>query len=125
MKIAVVTDDSQTISQHFGRARKYAILTVKNGQVIERQVKDRVHHDHAGHADDPLHAGGHHNHDHAAMLDPIADCQVLLARGMGTGAHQAIQARGIQPIITDIANIDQAVAAFLSGALVDHPEKLH
>ncbi len=41
------------------------------------------------------------------MIDPIADCQVILARG-------------IQPIITDIREIDQAVSTYLAGNLVDY-----
>ncbi len=125
MKIAIVSDDEQTVSQHFGRAAKYVILTIENGQVIARQVQERAHHSHHAHTDDPHHTGEHHQHDHRAMLAPIADCQILLARGMGRGAHQALLARGIQPIITDIADIDQAVADLLAGRLVDHPEKLH
>jgi predicted Fe-Mo cluster-binding NifX family protein len=32
---------------------------------------------------------------------------------------------GIRPIVTDIATIDDAVAAFLAGTLTDHPETLH
>jgi len=124
MKIAAVTDDGQTISQHFGRAAYYAILTVKNGQVIERQTAEKPAHHHKN-QHDPHHEGGHHNHDHDSMIDPIAECQVLLAGGMGMGAYNALQARGIQPIITDIREIDQAVSAYLAGNLVDHREKLH
>jgi len=124
MKIALVTDDEQTISQHFGRAAYYAILTVESGQVVGRQIVEKsAHHHHNQH--DPQHEGGHHNHDHRSMIDPIADCQVLIARGMGMGAYNALQARGIQPIVTDIREIDAAAAAYIAGMLVDHPEKLH
>lgn len=124
MKIAVVTDDQQTISQHFGRAAYYAILTVENGQMVGRQIVEKSAHHHKN-QHDPHHEGGHHNHDHRSMIDPIADCQALIARGMGQGAYDALQARGIQPIITDIRKIDEAVTAYLGGALVHHPEKLH
>lgn len=124
MKIAVVTDDEQTISQHFGRAAYYAILTVENGQVVGRQIVEKsAHHHHNQH--DPHHEGGHHNHDHRSMIDPIGDCQVLITRGMGQGAHDALQARGIQPILTDIREIDAAATAYIAGTLVDHREKLH
>jgi hypothetical protein len=30
--IAVISDDGRTVSQHFGRARYYVVLTVENGQ---------------------------------------------------------------------------------------------
>jgi hypothetical protein len=32
---------------------------------------------------------------------------------------------GIQPIVTDISIIDEAVQAYINGTLVDHTEKLH
>ncbi len=124
MKIAVITDDQQTISQHFGRAAYYAIFTVEGGQIVERKIVPKPAHHHPNHHD-PHHGGGHHDHDHGSMIDPIANCQVILVRGMGTGAYNALTARGIQPIITDIREIDQAVSAYLAGSIVDHPEKLH
>ena len=33
MKVAIVTDDGQSVSAHFGRARAYAVLTVRDGAV--------------------------------------------------------------------------------------------
>ena len=62
---------------------------------------------------------------HASMAAAIADCQVLLARGMGAGAYESMRQASIQPVVTDIASIDEAVQAYLDGTLVDHTEKLH
>jgi predicted Fe-Mo cluster-binding NifX family protein len=124
MKVAVITDDEQTVSQHFGRAGLYAVFNVENGKVTGRKIVAKPGHQHQ-HQNDPHHEGDHHNHDHGSMIDPISDCQVILVRGMGMGAYNALNARGIQPIITEIREIDQAVAAYLAGNIVDHPEKLH
>jgi len=62
---------------------------------------------------------------HAGMAEAIADCQMLLCRGMGYGAYQSMQQLGVTPIVTDEANIDVAVQAYLQGRLQDHPERLH
>ena len=124
MKIAVITDDEQTISQHFGRAGYYVILTIEDNKIVGRQIASKSNHQHQD-QHDPHHEGQHHNHDHGSMIEPIADCQVILVRGMGMGAHEALKARGIEPIITDIPEIDRAVAAYLAGNIVNHPEKLH
>lgn len=124
MKIAVITEDEQTISQHFGRAGLYVILTIENGKIAGRQTVSKDGHQHQNH-NDPHHEGHHHDHDHRTMIDPITDCQVILVRGMGMGAYNALTARGIQPIITDIPEIDQAVETYLAGNIIDHPEKLH
>jgi predicted Fe-Mo cluster-binding NifX family protein len=59
------------------------------------------------------------------MIEPISDCQIVIARGMGTGAHRSLLAGKIHPIVTDVENIEEALNAYLSGSLTDHPEKLH
>ena len=126
MKIAVVTDDHQTISAHFGRAQYYEIFTIEAGKVTNRETIVRSFPQalavDAGHEAEGEH---HHQHDHNAMITPIADCQALLTRGMGRGAHLSLQEHDIQPIITDILEIQAAVDAYLAGTLNDHPERLH
>lgn len=133
MKIAAVSDDGVTISQHFGRALFYVVITVEEGQIIGREIREKMRHahfageHHHGHGADPR----GHGFDpaaqsrHARMIEAIADCDVLLARGMGTGAYESLRRAGIRPIITDIARIDDAVQAYLEGKLEDHPEWLH
>ena len=130
MKIAAVTEDGVTISQHFGRAPYYVVLTVEDGQIVDREQREKVAHGRG--------AGGHvhiegqaHGFDaasqdtHGRMAAPIADCQVLLARGMGAGAHASLQQAGIRPIITTIANIEEAALQAANGTIIDHQERLH
>ena len=132
MKIAAITDDGKTISQHFGRAPYYLVLTVENGQIVKREMRDKL--GHAQFGNEP-HAEGNdprgHGFDpaaqnrHARMAAAIADCEVLLARGMGAGAYESLKQANIRPVVTDVANIDEAVQAYLAGSLKDHVEKLH
>lgn len=125
LKIAIVTDDHRTISAHFGRAQFYEIFTLEAGRIISRETIARSFPQAltvgAGHAPE----GEQPHHDHHAMLAPIADCEALLSRGMGRGAHLSLQENDIQPIITEILEIQAAVEAYLAGTLVDHPELLH
>ncbi len=131
MKIACVTDDERTISPHFGRALYYVVLTIENGQVAGRERRDKLNHQHFAAGEHPGPSGAPHGFDaasqarHSSMAEAIADCQVLLCRGMGFGAHRSLEELGITPIITDIAAIGGAVTAYLNGSLVDHPERLH
>lgn len=124
MKIAVVTDDHQTISAHFGRAAYYEIFTIENGKITGRQTVSKSNHHHVN-QNEPHQESHQHNHDHNAMLEPILDCQVLIARGMGRGAYDALKIRSIDPLITDIKEIEDAVKAYLAGTLIDHTERLH
>lgn len=135
MKIAAVSEDGVTISQHFGRAPFYVVVTVENGKIVAREKRDKM--GHAQFASEP-HAEEAHGADprghgfdpaaqdrHTRMAAAIADCDVLLARGMGAGAYASMQQAGIRPVVTDIPVIDAAVAAYLAGALTDHTERLH
>jgi predicted Fe-Mo cluster-binding NifX family protein len=49
----------------------------------------------------------------------------LVARGMGMGAQQHLLAEGIEPILTDLRTIDEAVEQYLAGTLVHNPRRLH
>lgn len=133
MKIAVITDDERTISQHFGRAPYYVVATIENGQIIDRERRDKLGHAHFSnepHEHDHR-SGERHGFDpaaqdrHARMAAAIADCDVLLCGGMGAGAYQSMQAHGIKPLVTDLRSIDEAIAAYLEGRLVDRVDRLH
>lgn len=132
MKIAAITDDGKTISQHFGRAQHYLVATVENGQIVECEMRDKMGHDHFSNqpheGDKPGQPHGtdatSHN-KHLQMTEAITDCEALLCRGMGSGAHESMKTRNIQPVVTDIANIDEAILAYANGQIVDHIEKLH
>jgi predicted Fe-Mo cluster-binding NifX family protein len=132
IKVAFVTDDGTTISQHFGRARYYEVLTVANGIVSNRERRDKAgHHTFAGGDHQQEHHGPGHGHDeqsrakHHTMTGNVMDCQILVARGMGFGAYQHITEAKLKPIITHNQNIDDAVREIISGTIVNHEEKLH
>jgi len=133
MKIAVITDDGKTISQHFGRANYYAVLTLENGTITQREMRDKLSHKHFANEphEHPEAAGQRHGFDpaaqsrHGQMAETITDCEALLCRGMGTGAYESMKARGIRPIVTDIETIDEAALAYSNGSVIDHIEKLH
>jgi predicted Fe-Mo cluster-binding NifX family protein len=132
MKIAVITDDGITISQHFGRAPYYLVATVEIGQIVKRELRNKLGHDHFVSQPHPEEQPGQpHGMDpashnkHLQMAEAIADCELLLCRGMGMGAYQSMQARGIRPVVTDITVIDEAVMAYVEGNIVDRVERLH
>jgi len=41
------------------------------------------------------------------------------------GAYESMRARGIKPVVTDIASIDEAARAYIEGRIIDHVDKLH
>ncbi len=132
MKVAAITDDGKTISQHFGRAPYYLVVTVEDGQIIDRELREKLGHaqfSNMPHEDEQPgqpHGMGAANHDkHVRMSEAIADCEALLCGGMGMGAYQSMVTRGIKPVVTEIREIDQAVLAYAQGNITDRVDKLH
>jgi len=131
INIAAVTDDGVTISQHFGRAKFYEVLFVKNGKVVKRERREKLGHNNFAQEEHHHQSGEQHGFDesshnkHINMAEAIKDCKILLARGMGNGAYQSMLQLNIKPVVTDIKNIDEAIQAVINGSIIDHTEKLH
>lgn len=132
MKIAVITEDQITISQHFGRAPYYLVATIEDGKVVKKETRNKAgHHTFAGeqHSDAP--SGERHGYGegaqsrHAAMAQAINDCQLLIAGGMGWGAYESMKSHNIEAIVTDVENIDEAIGLYLQGKLINLMDRLH
>lgn len=143
MKIVAITDDGQSISAHFGRARHFLVYTVEGGEIVDREMRDKTGHDDFADEehDEHEHHGDHEHHGrhdprgqgfgrgagrrHARMIAAIEDCDVLLARGMGQSAYSALQEANITAITMEIKSAEEAVEAYLAGKIVDRPERRH
>ena len=131
MKIAAISDDEITISQHFGRAPFYVVVTVEDDRIVNKETREKSgHHTFAAHHADTK-PGERHGYDagaqvrHANMASTISDCQVVLAGGMGWGAYESLKSSNIEPIVTDVKDIDEAVQRYLDGKLENLMERLH
>ena len=132
MKIAAISEDGTTISQHFGRAPYYTVVTVEDGKIASKEKRDKAgHHTFAAGQHPDTARGERHGYDagaqsrHAAMAQGIADCQVLIAGGMGWGAYESLKSRGIETVVTDVENIEEAAKLYLGGKLPNLMERLH
>ena len=131
MKIAAISDDGVTISQHFGRAPLYIVLTVENGKIVNKETRPKAGHQTFAATEHQTAPGERHGYDaasqakHHSMADTIADCQVLLGGGMGWGAYESLKSYNIQPIVTDVSNIDQAAQLYLAGKLTNLMDRVH
>ena len=131
MKIAVVSDDGQTVSQHFGRAGYYVVVTAEDGKIVSSETRGKGGHVNAG-GDQHGHAhGAQHGFDaaahasHANMASNIKDAKVLIAGGMGRGAYESLKGLGIEPILTDVVEIEKAVRLYLEGKLPNLMQRTH
>jgi len=132
LKIAAASDDGANISQHFGRASYCVVVTVEEGRIVAKETRSKPgHQTFAAHEPPKLAPGERHGYDagsevrHGSMADTISDCQVLLLGGMGWGAYEAMKGYGIEPIATDVKDIDEAIKLYLAGKLHNLMDRLH
>jgi predicted Fe-Mo cluster-binding NifX family protein len=134
MKIAVITEDGQTISQHFGRAPYYLVFTVEDKEIVSKELRDKVGHqqfaqephEHESENDPRGHGfGAPSDAKHARMIEAIRDCEAVIVRGMGRGAYLAMEQANIRPFVSELADAEEAVKAYIGGTLTDHTERLH
>ncbi|MFP3854717.1 MAG: NifB/NifX family molybdenum-iron cluster-binding protein, partial [Anaerolineales bacterium] len=102
-------------------AQQYAVITIQNGEVAGRELRPKF----SPHAEgaDQQHASG--SVKHHRMVDPILDCQVLVARGIGQGAHGHLIEADIQPLLTGVKLIEEAVSMYLAGELEHEENRMH
>lgn len=142
MKVAFPTDDGETISAHLGRANYFKVFTLEGENIL--QYEQRIK---------PVHGGDgqheHHEHDEhqelfepeqnpedrielerpliggVTMFDPISDCQVLIARGMGEPAYNNATRRGLEVILTSEKTIENALKIYQTGELSSDMRRVH
>jgi predicted Fe-Mo cluster-binding NifX family protein len=131
MKVAFITDDGKTISRHFGRAGYYLVVEVEEGEVVNKEMREKLGHRQFTAAEEPHTSGEGHgmgaesHRKHQSMAEVISDCKALVCGGMGMGAYQSMQSLGITPIVTQMSDIDAALKAYLKGELTDQTDMLH
>ena len=128
-KIAFATDDGRLISQHFGRARSFAVVTIEGGRETSREIRPKANHsmfiaaEGVSHGREMPPADGPRRHE--LMLGACSDCEAIIVGGIGQGAQANLAAAGITVIATHPRSIDEAVADWLAGRLAHRPELVH
>ena len=81
MRIAIPTDDTQTIAKHFGRAKGFMTFETKDDKVSSEAYNPN---NFTGHARGlHHHAHGHHLHSHKSIFEALDGCEIVIAMGMG------------------------------------------
>lgn len=104
MKIAV-TYANGNIFQHFGHTQQFKVYDVQNDQIVSAQVID---------------TNGSGHGALAGLLSSLG-VNVLICGGIGGGAQMALDNANIRLFGGVSGDADEAVNAFLSGALEYNP----
>jgi len=104
VKIAVTSQNRRTITEHAGKCRKFWVYDIEQSQVVGKTLLEL-----------PIEQSFHESAPH--QPHPLDAVQVLIAGGMGPGLSHRLAAKGIAALVTSETDPDQAVAAYLQGAL--------
>jgi len=107
VKIAAACDDDLNISRYFEQAPYYSVVIVEDGMIVGRETRDKMR-DSASNDDKKYRQNG---------FEPILDCQLLLAGGIEREDYETAQRCGIEPVVTDVGNIYEAVLLYMKGKL--------
>jgi predicted Fe-Mo cluster-binding NifX family protein len=119
IKIAIPTDDGETISRHFGQAKSFKVIILENNQVVSSIMRAKASHLHGDHSQlEGVHPG-------QKMVETISDCNVLIAGGMGTPAFDRVTKAGLKVIMTGDPSIQDVIQAYLAGTLENDPALVH
>jgi len=122
MKIAVPSDDGNTLASHTGRAQGFIIYQADADKVVRleyrrNQYTAHVQGLHPKDADDASHHHDYHNHSHAPLLDALNECKIVIAHGMGSRLQKDLASVSIETVFTLETDADQAAGLFASGKL--------
>jgi predicted Fe-Mo cluster-binding NifX family protein len=122
MKIAVPTNDGNTLSEHFGRSDAFLVFEIENGRITGRDLRpNNGCHPHDHDSNQSGHTCNHDSqpaHSHAGIVAAISDCEVVLCGGMGPRAADALRQSGISPVFVNGSGIaEQIVQAYADGTL--------
>jgi predicted Fe-Mo cluster-binding NifX family protein len=107
------------------------VLTAENGKIVKKETRAKAGHrtfaeaEHHGAPGEGCGCDSASQAKHRSMTDTITDCQVLLAGGMGLGAYESLRSYGIEPVVTNEEDIDQAAQLYLAGKLANMMDRVH
>jgi predicted Fe-Mo cluster-binding NifX family protein len=116
MRIAIPTDDRQTLAAHFGRAAEFAVYEAGEGGANLIEFRPNLHVHAAGHGQG---AGGQGARAGGDFEQGLAGVDALICRGMGRRAEEACAAMGIRVVFTNEDGLDETAKKFARGELAE------
>ncbi len=119
MKIAIASDDGKTIASHFGRTRGFVVVDAEGGKIVKSEYRPNTFTGHATGLEGESHAADRHG----PILSALADCQIVVARGMGRRIYNDLAGAGKEVFVTTEALAEKAAEQYLAGKLDHNPDQ--
>lgn len=118
-RIAVATNDKMLISNHLGRAEYFAVYTISADSILDKAY---IRNSFTQHKKAGAHNGmspDHAKHDHSDLINALRDCQLVLARGIGSRMAEALKAAGIQGyVVVEEGTMEEIIQKYIEGELI-------
>ncbi|MCK4679072.1 MAG: hypothetical protein KAT48_13135 [Bacteroidales bacterium] len=118
MKIAISTDEWETISYHFSRTKGFAIFEVEGNKIKSLEYRPNVFFTHTRGLDTMSHV----LERYSPILNIIMDCEVVISNGMEKCIYDHLKRRGIEVYVTNETNVKNALDLYLSHELIDNSD---
>ncbi len=122
MKIAVATDDNQTVTGHIGRCNAFIFYTIEDGKIVNREIKENNHTHHKMHGHDHTGEEHSHGHSHSGLINLLDGCSALIFSYGGWRLIEDLKQNKINPVMTDVSLADEAALLYSTGKLVNKEE---
>ena len=132
MKIAIAIEDETSVSEHLGGAPYFMVVTVENDKIVNKEMREKPgHKDYADEEEHPqLDEKGRHgfgpnaSERHKKIHETINDCNILIAGRMGYGAYMDMQSFGMEVVVSDVKDIEEAVSLYLDKKLSHKEDRI-
>ncbi len=121
-KIAVATNNGRQVTGHIGKCRAFMIFDIDGDKIIHTEMRENIftHHrmqGHEHHHGEHQHEEGHGMHSHTGLINGLNDCSYLISQGGGWRVVEDLRNNKIEPLLTEVEEIDEAVDKFIKGEL--------
>lgn len=115
MKIAIPTNDRNSIAKRTGRAAEFGIFTIKNKkiQLIEYVKNSHSHDNHNHNEENHYNSDKHEEHNHDDLLILLKDIDILFVRAIGKHMRQTLKKGNIPYQLVKIDNISKIISNYL------------
>lgn len=115
MKIAVATNNEESVAGHVGKCRGFLIYEIEEQKIKQIELRENTFTHHAQGMHQHEHRDG--GHRHGRLVEGIGDCNYLNFKSGGWRMIENLQENNIEPILTDEKFADDAVNKFINGEL--------
>ncbi len=123
MKIAVASNNQQTVSGHVGKCRGFLIYEIENNSILNKNyLENTFTHHRMNQGEDHHHEHNHaegHGHGHQNLMDALKGCEALIFQSGGWRMIEDLKVNNIKPVLTDEKFSDDAVTKYLKGELLE------